>query len=105
MGLFHVEPTSFMPIMQHLFPKDIDPQANIMLRRYFAGVGIDLTDNGAFTLLNPRTGDILARATMRNLDSMTQAIELLNQTPPVDSVDQAKKLVNKTRTTGSSFPR
>jgi general secretion pathway protein D len=89
--------------LRHLFPKDGDVQAGAMLNRFFEGVGINLTNNGSFTLLNPRTGDILARATMRNLDSMAQAIDLLNKIPPVDSVDQAKKLVNQSRTTGSIF--
>jgi beta-lactamase regulating signal transducer with metallopeptidase domain/type II secretory pathway component GspD/PulD (secretin) len=103
MGIFHVEPTSFLPIMRHLLPNGVDAPANIMLKRYLEGVGINLTNDGSFTLINPRTGDILARATMRNLDSMAQAIELLNKTPPVDSVDRANELVNKFRTTGSIF--
>ncbi|MGD0410962.1 MAG: M56 family metallopeptidase [Verrucomicrobiota bacterium] len=103
MGTFHVEPNSCIQALRHLFPKDGDVQAGAMLNRFFEGVGINLTNDGSFTLINPRTGDILARATMRNLDSMAQAIDLLNKIPPVDSVDQAKKLVNQSRTTGSIF--
>jgi beta-lactamase regulating signal transducer with metallopeptidase domain/type II secretory pathway component GspD/PulD (secretin) len=103
MGIFHVEPNSCIQALRHLFPKDGDAQAGAMVNRYFESVGINLTNDGSFTLINPRTGDILARATMRNLDSMAQAIDLLNKIPPVDSVDRAKELVNKTRTASSIF--
>jgi beta-lactamase regulating signal transducer with metallopeptidase domain/type II secretory pathway component GspD/PulD (secretin) len=103
MGIFHIEPTSFISTMQRLFPNAVDPQPGIMLHRYFESVGINMTNAGSFTLFNPRTGDLLARTTTRNLDSIEQAVDLLKTNPPVDSVDRAKKLVNESRTNGRFF--
>jgi hypothetical protein len=95
MELFHVEPISFAQALQHLFPRAAVGQANPLLNRFFASVGINLTDYGSFTLFNPRTGEILARATRQNLDSVEQAIELLSKVPPVESLERVKELLIK----------
>lgn len=81
MRSFHVEPNSFVQALQRLFPQEDVRQANPMLRRYFASLGINLTNQGAFTLFNARSGDILARATRQDLDSVQRAIETLANLP------------------------
>jgi beta-lactamase regulating signal transducer with metallopeptidase domain len=102
-GEFHVEPKSFVLALRRLFPNDAGGQPIALLNRYVAGAGIDMTNANSFILFNPRTGDILARGTARNLDSLEQAIDLLKEIPPVDSVDRAGELVNKSRTNGFFF--
>jgi beta-lactamase regulating signal transducer with metallopeptidase domain len=60
---------------------------NMIVTRYFGSLGINLTNNGAFAFFNPRTGDILIRATMQDLDTMERVIELINKVPPQVQID------------------
>ena len=60
---------------------------NLMVSRYFASLGINLTNNGAFVFFNKRTGDILVRTTAQDLDIVERAIEAISRIPPQVQID------------------
>ena len=60
---------------------------NYLIARYFGGMGINLTNNGATVFFNRRTGELLVRATHPDLDKLEGIIEVLNQVPPLIQVD------------------
>jgi type II secretory pathway component GspD/PulD (secretin) len=60
---------------------------NFQVTRYFASMGINLTNNGAFAFFNQRTGDILVRTTAQDLAKVESAIAQLNKLPPQVQID------------------
>jgi type II secretory pathway component GspD/PulD (secretin)/beta-lactamase regulating signal transducer with metallopeptidase domain len=83
--MFHGEPFSLLQGLQKVFPSfdgnwtrtNANSQDNIFMGRYFASLGINLTNDGAFSLYNSYTGDILLRAPQKELDSAAIAISAL----------------------------
>lgn len=53
-----------------------------LLLQAFAGLGLDLTNDGRFIFINDRRDEILVRATIADLDTATQILEQLGQVPP-----------------------
>jgi general secretion pathway protein D len=74
------------------------------VRSYFSAVGINLaTNNGTFVFFNDRAGTILVRASAQDLETIAQAIEELNQTPPELTIDTKFASVTQTDTKGIGF--
>jgi hypothetical protein len=55
---------------------------NETVKDYFTASGVDLTDPGKTLFFNNRTGELLVRATLTDLETVRSAVELLNQQPP-----------------------
>ena len=70
---------------------------------YFASMGINLTNNGAYAFFNVRTGDILVRATVQDLDTIERVIQLLNKPRPLVQVDAKFASVEQVDTKGLAF--
>ena len=60
-------------------------------------------NNGAFVIFNERTGDILIRATVEQLDIVERVIELLNKIPQEVQVDTKFCSVDQTDSKGLNF--
>ncbi|MGA2540607.1 MAG: hypothetical protein ABSG78_03475 [Verrucomicrobiota bacterium] len=76
---------------------------NFLVTRYFASMGINLTNNGNFAFFNARTGDILVRATTQDLDTVERVIQLLNKVPPQVQIDTKFASVEQIDTKGLGF--
>ncbi|MDB6059543.1 MAG: Type and secretion system protein [Verrucomicrobiales bacterium] len=53
-----------------------------MVRAYFTAAGVTLTDPGKSVFFNDRTGLLLVRASLQDLEIIEAAVEMLNQAPP-----------------------
>jgi general secretion pathway protein D len=53
-----------------------------MVRAYFTAAGVNLTDPGKTVFFNDRTGLLLVRASLQDLEVIASAVEMLNQAPP-----------------------
>ena len=53
-----------------------------MVRAYFTAAGVTLTDPGKSVFFNDRTGLLLVRASLQDLEVIEAAVEMLNQAPP-----------------------
>ena len=106
---FHVEPIAFVQRMKEEVPQTALDQEQerareaernsrggggrgysidtILTTRYFSALGINVTSNGAFAFFNERTGDILVRASARDMDTVERVLELLNKVPPQVQID------------------
>jgi len=81
-------------------------QANMPVIAYFNAIGINLSatnGDGAFVIFNERTGDILIRATVEQLDIVERVIELLNKVPQEVEVDTKFASVDQTDSKGLNF--
>jgi general secretion pathway protein D len=80
--------------------------ANSPVVAYFSAIGINLSatnNDGAFVIFNERTGDLLIRATVEQLDIVERVIELLNKTPQEVQVDTKFASVDQTDSKGLNF--
>ena len=80
--------------------------ANSPVVAYFNAIGINLSatnNDGAFVIFNERTGDLLIRATVEQLDIVERVIELLNKTPQEVQVDTKFASVDQTDSKGLNF--
>ena len=68
---------------------------NMMVTRYFRSLGINLTNNGAFALFNPQTGDVMVRNTAENLDKVERAIAQLNKAALLADVKRSLEQLDK----------
>jgi general secretion pathway protein D len=62
-----------------------------------------VSSNGAFVFFNERTGDILVRATVPDLDIVERALELLNKVPPQVQIDTKFASVTQNDAKGVGF--
>ncbi|MGZ4986648.1 MAG: type II secretion system protein GspD, partial [Limisphaerales bacterium] len=53
-----------------------------MVRAYFTAAGVTLTDPGKSVFFNDRTGLLLVRGSLQDLEIIEAAVEMLNQAPP-----------------------
>jgi len=53
-----------------------------MVKGYFTAAGVALTDPGKSVFFNDRTGLLLVRASLSDLEIIEAAVEMLNQAPP-----------------------
>jgi beta-lactamase regulating signal transducer with metallopeptidase domain len=60
---------------------------NMIVTRYFGSLGINLTNNGAFAVFNPRNGDVVVRVTTQDLDKVERAIAQINKPPVLVQID------------------
>jgi Flp pilus assembly secretin CpaC/tetratricopeptide (TPR) repeat protein len=95
--------TSSIPYLTSKTPTSV---ANQPVIAYFSAIGINLSatnNNGAFVIFNERTGDILIRATVEQLDIVERVIELLNKIPQEVQVDTKFCSVDQTDSKGLNF--
>ena len=95
--------TSSIPYLTSKTPTSV---ANMPVIAYFSAIGINLSatnNNGAFVIFNERTGDILIRATVEQLDIVERVIELLNKIPQEVQVDTKFCSVDQTDSKGLNF--
>ena len=57
-------------------------QANAIARQYFTTAGVDFTTPGKQLIFNDRVGQLMVRATLQDLDTIEQAVQVLNMAPP-----------------------
>ncbi len=53
-----------------------------MVKAYFTAAGVNLTDPGKSVFFNDRTGLLLVRGSLSDLEVIESAVEMLNQAPP-----------------------
>ena len=53
-----------------------------MVKAYFTAAGVNLSDPGKSVFFNDRTGLLMVRASLTDLEVIASAIEMLNQAPP-----------------------
>jgi len=71
--------------------------------RYFTNTGINLSSNGAFAFFNKRSGDLLVRATVPDLDLVERTLQLLNKVPPQVQIDAKFASVTQNDAKGVGF--
>jgi general secretion pathway protein D len=54
----------------------------LAVRQFFVSVGVDLTTPGKTLFFNDREGSLIIRATLQDLDTIEQAVQVLNIAPP-----------------------
>jgi type II secretory pathway component GspD/PulD (secretin)/tetratricopeptide (TPR) repeat protein len=66
----------------HLTQQTPTEQIITIVRQFFTTAGVDLTTPGKSLYFNDRSGMLLVRATLQELDIIEQAIQVLNVSPP-----------------------
>ena len=56
-------------------------------RRFFSLAGVDFTEAGKQLFLNDRSGQLMVRATLQDLDIIEQAVQVLNTPPPQVTIE------------------
>ena len=78
-------------------------QVNALIFRYFTNTGVNISSNGAFAFFNERSGDLLVRATVPDLDIIERTIQLLNKVPPEVQIDAKFASVTQNDARGIGF--
>src|SRR5213075_853254 len=61
-------------------------EANAVVRAYFLAAGVNL-DTPKSVFFNERLGQLMVRATLQDLDTIEQAVQVLNMTPPQVTIE------------------
>jgi len=61
-------------------------EANAVVRAYFLAAGVNL-DPPKSVFFNERLGQLMVRATLQDLDTIEQAVQVLNMTPPQVTIE------------------
>src|SRR5206468_1204774 len=61
-------------------------EANAVVRAYFLAAGVNL-DPPKSVFFNERLGQLMVRATLQDLDTIEQAVQILNMTPPKVTIE------------------
>jgi len=62
-------------------------QVNAIARQYFTTAGVDFTVPGKQLIFNDRLGQLMVRATLQDLDTIDQAVQVLNMAPPQVTIE------------------
>jgi general secretion pathway protein D len=62
-------------------------QINAIAQQYFTTIGVDFTTPGKSLVFNERLGQLVVRATLQELDIIDQAVQALNMSPPMISIE------------------
>jgi type II secretory pathway component GspD/PulD (secretin) len=82
--VFEVDPNTFVQRLQKVSSNYVTKTNSTVedyerLEAYFTAAGAKLTDPGKMVFFHDRTGELLVRASLRDLEIIQRAIELLNQ--------------------------
>ena len=62
-------------------------QLATVAKQFFQAAGVDLNTNGKTVIFNQRSGLLMVRATLQDLDLVDQAIQVMNTAPPQVTID------------------
>ena len=62
-------------------------QAGAIARQFFTTAGVDFTTPGKHVFFNDRSGMLMVRATLQDLDIIEQAVQVLNISPPQVTIE------------------
>jgi general secretion pathway protein D len=75
---------------------------NIVLT-YFIAAGVNLTEPGKHVFFNDRTGVLMVRASIQDLDIIESAVEVLNEAPPEISIETKFASISQEDSKGLGF--
>ena len=73
--------------VDHLTVVTFQDQLATLARQFFTTAGVDLSTPGKSVFFNDRSGMLMVRATLQDLDLIEQAIQVLNMAPPLLTID------------------
>ncbi len=78
-------------------------EAGALVKAYFTAAGVNLSDPGKVVFFNDRLGQIMVRASLKDLEVIEQAVELLNQSPPQLTIEAKFVEMNEASLQGLGF--
>src|SRR5262249_60396742 len=72
-------------------------------RQFFSTAGVDFTPQGKSLFFNDRSGMLMVRATLQDLDIIEQAVQVLNMAPPEVTIEAKFAEITQTDTKALGF--